>query len=366
MIPDSLVEELLPQVRRNCHLADAAVSGHFSLCGLLLRLRNLYKWENGLPPWREQDSEPMLEWVSRREDLWQGLTDAEPAPLTVDGRSFDPFDTVGLNRLLEPLGLLYGAGRVGGLLPVFFLGRLLERRREDGLTVHVVGKEMTSDLFFLPGMRQGPAIFLRTSPLPYLLWDKLTDPRPSLRRFLRFGLAGYGLEMDRLVREPSWELLQPVLDGELRAVGWHERGEATDAEPAVGLLHRVAVEHPGSELEHFVRGLKDLLADCGPRGRLAAIVAERAVGALGLYPAWLAGFPRLIFPEVDAAVGEVIAGGDWSAVEEVRVLGWARARGALDELAEVVARHSGPEALAAARIRVIGPLTGGRSLPAEQ
>ncbi|MBA4358424.1 MAG: hypothetical protein C0405_11955, partial [Desulfovibrio sp.] len=131
-----LLEQLAPQVLANCRRSDAETAGRFSLCGLLLRLRNLYKWEQGLPPWREEESAVMLDWVAAREELWSELGGEEPRPLVLEGRQYDPFDTLGLNALLEPQGLVYGAGRAGGLVPVFFLGRLARREAVDGLTVH--------------------------------------------------------------------------------------------------------------------------------------------------------------------------------------------------------------------------------------
>lgn len=44
------------QVARNCLVADAHRWGYFSLCGLLLRLRDLYKREAGLEPWARVES----------------------------------------------------------------------------------------------------------------------------------------------------------------------------------------------------------------------------------------------------------------------------------------------------------------------
>ena len=258
-----IVEQLLPQVKANCAVADASVAGRFSLCGLLLRLRNLYKWENDLPPWQEQDTPQMLEWVSEREEMWEGLLEAEPQALSLNGGKYDPFDAQAVNAHLEPLGLVYGAGRAGGLVPVFFLGELKARRDQDGLKVFELGRELASDVLFMPGLRQGRRIYLRNSPFPYLLWDLLADPRPSLAGCKRFGLAAYGLNYSELLKEPSWQKLAPVLEGEMRAVLWHELGEAGDGAAAADLLALVAQEHAGTELEHFVRGVKDLLADCG-------------------------------------------------------------------------------------------------------
>ncbi len=352
-----LIAELGPQVLANCRRSDAEVSGRFSLCGLLLRMRNLYKWEQGLPPWREERPERMLEWVAEREELWGGLLGEGPRELNLAGRVFDPFDLEGINTLLAPAGLVYGAGLAGGLLPVFFLGSLNRAWGVDGLSVRTVGEEFSRDIFFLPGMRQGPNIYLRRGPLAYLLWDKLADPRPSLQRFLRLGLAGYGLDLNSILKEPTWEALEPVIDGEMQSVLWHELGEAESGEAALSLLHRVLEAHAGGELEHFTRGVKDLLADTGPRGRLARIIEARAQGQLGFFPAWLAGFPRLIFPEIDAAVMEFMAGAGWEAIEEARALAWERAGQAAARLWEVV--EDAPEGRVAelARREVIEPLT---------
>ena len=63
-------QSLIGQVTRNCEITSAGQAGHFSLCGLLLRLRQLYKWEHGLPPWREPAPADVLPWVEAREQSW--------------------------------------------------------------------------------------------------------------------------------------------------------------------------------------------------------------------------------------------------------------------------------------------------------
>ena len=362
----ALARELLPQIRANCHRADAAVAGRFSMCGLLLRLRNLYKWETGLPPWREESSGPVLEWVDRREELWEGLEELSPSPLKVNGAELDPFDIEAVNRLIAPEGLVYGAGLAGGMLPVFFLGRLESTRKQNGLMVHTLGVEMSPDIYFLPGLRQGDQIYLRPAPLAYVLWDKVADPRASQARFVAFGLKEYGLDRSQLLARPSWQALQPVLAGELRAVLWHEKGEAASGQEASGVFQRAVSEHPFSEVEHFARGVKDLLADTAPGGRLDAIIQERASGALGFYPAWLYGFPRLMFPEIDAAVMEFMKSRDWTAVSEVRELGQERAQEALARLTRALDRGPGPDTEDLVRREVILPMTGRRGLPMDQ
>ncbi|MFH1058014.1 MAG: hypothetical protein V1797_04940 [Pseudomonadota bacterium] len=352
------------QVLANCRRADAEVSGHFSLCGLLLRLRNLYKWEHGLPPWQEPDPAAALEWVSQREELWLEVLGEDPQPVSLDGMSFDPFDAEAVNQRLLPQGLVYGAGRAGGLIPVFFLGRLAGREVVEGMEVFRVGAELGRDILFLPGLRQDGRIYLRREPLAFLLWDKIADPRKSLIPFLDLGLGGYGLERRALIANPTAAVMEALVQGEERTVLWHELGEAAAGARAGELLRWAVAALPGGELEHFTRGVKDLLADTCDGGRLARIIAERAMGPLGFYPAWLGGFPRLLFPEVDAAILTFADHRDWAVVEEVRQLGLMRARQALAGL-EALAQGGleGEDLRLAAHADVIAPLTGGRPLP---
>ena len=48
------IEKIKNQVQRNCDISDSKHAGLFSVCGLALRLRDLYKWDNGLAPWVEK------------------------------------------------------------------------------------------------------------------------------------------------------------------------------------------------------------------------------------------------------------------------------------------------------------------------
>ena len=67
---------LIEQVAANCQVASAGQAGQFSLCGTLLRLRQLYKWEHGLPPWREPEPAAVIEWIEAKERTWEALEGA--------------------------------------------------------------------------------------------------------------------------------------------------------------------------------------------------------------------------------------------------------------------------------------------------
>ncbi|MCK7515476.1 MAG: hypothetical protein MZV70_73500 [Desulfobacterales bacterium] len=67
------LDRLIPQIQRNCDISDAHHGGIFSICGLALRLRDLFKWERGLAPWEEGDPAAVLEWIGVREAYWETL-----------------------------------------------------------------------------------------------------------------------------------------------------------------------------------------------------------------------------------------------------------------------------------------------------
>lgn len=104
------LDSLVGQVLKNCDISDSEHAGVYSVCGLALRLRDLYKWTKGLPPWEEKEAAEILAWIGDKEELWDGITEKDFIPLSLLGKEYDPFDTSGINSVLEPEGLLYGAG----------------------------------------------------------------------------------------------------------------------------------------------------------------------------------------------------------------------------------------------------------------
>jgi hypothetical protein len=51
MQPSINLHALITSIKRNCNISDAKYWGFYSLCGLLLRLRELYRSEKGMRPW---------------------------------------------------------------------------------------------------------------------------------------------------------------------------------------------------------------------------------------------------------------------------------------------------------------------------
>ena len=70
-------KNLIAQIRHNCNISDSRYAGTYSVCGLALRLRDLYKWEKGLEPWVEEDSSVILKWIGEKEEDWDKLDEQE-------------------------------------------------------------------------------------------------------------------------------------------------------------------------------------------------------------------------------------------------------------------------------------------------
>jgi hypothetical protein len=335
--------DLVQQVQANCQIATAGQVGYYSLCGMLLRLRQLYKWEQGLQPWQEGEPQEVLAWIAQQEEAWNDLAETDLQDLQWQGRRLDPFAVVELNTLVAPEGLAYGAGFTHGLAPMCFLGELWERQQRLGLTIFILGPELARDLDAAPALRQGEVVYLRTEPLAYYLWDQLADPTRQNNIFFQVALAAWGLDPAAWLQKPERyeDAFQALLAAQGEALIRHEIGEAL--EPALqATLPEIVQRLPHSKVERWVRALKDALADLNDWGRLAHILERRDLPELALLLAWRPGFYPYLVPELAPAFWDLQKTRDWEVIETAR-------RTALQRLRQTAAQLEQEWAALAAR-----------------
>ena len=307
------IDRLTEQVRRNCDLSDARFAGHYSICGLALRLRDLYKWEKQLAPWEEHDPAEILAWIDRKERLWENLQNLDFEPIDIGGRVFDPFDVKGINAQLAAQDLFYGAGYAQSLKPSFVLGRIDARLGHNGLVVLHLGSELARDLLTLPALSQDNAVVLRKEAARLFVWDQIFYITPSRRPYLAFALHHAGIKNAEPANlQGNFAALLEELHG---VFVQHEIGERCDTVFDTDLWRAMIAAFPHSPVELLLRAVKDALADSGPHGPLPKIVAQRDAVSLGFYLVFHDGLGRQLFPQFRRVFDDFARTGKWAVVE---------------------------------------------------
>jgi hypothetical protein len=309
------VESIIDQVSANCAVSDARSAGLYSICGLALRLRDLFKWEKGLPPWEERSAPEVLEWIGEREELWERIGDEEFSPIRVNGCSYDPFDTRSINGILAAENLFYGAGYAFSLKPTFFLAFIESRRRIDGFEVFTLGKELARDLLTLPALSQDGQVVIRGDSALLFLWDQISYVKKSGRFALAWALQECGLPDPKpeTVRRHLPDLFAAAKD----VYVYHEIGEMKDTTFDAALWREIVSSFPHTPVELLARTIKDLLADTNQQGTLPKLIGERKKAAIGLYVAFIDGLATVIFPTLRFGFSHFISEGDWDALAEI-------------------------------------------------
>ena len=293
------VARLSREVLFNCDVSDARHAGIYSVCGLAMRLRDLYKWSRRLEPWQEHEAARVLEWIGDKEDLWETLTQMPYQDLRICGRDFDPFDTRGINTSLEPVDLFYGAGYAHSLKPTFFLAHLDRCETVAGHPVRYLGQEYARDLLTLPAFSQDGEVVLRSEAARMFLWDQIAYISNSGRRALDIALSACGLPDSRT--ETIREHFGSILKVQEQIYLQHEIGELEETVFDRDTWQHMLADFPHTAVELLIRTLKDLLADTGPQGALTWLLKDRDTATLGMYMAFGNGMIRLLTHELVCA-----------------------------------------------------------------
>ena len=317
------IDEITRQVLHNCDISDANNAGMYSICGLALRLRDLYKWEHGLPPWVETESSEVLEWIEAKENKWDRYTDEDFGEISINGKSFDPFDTIGINAVLEPQKLFYGAGYARSLKPTFFLAAIEEKSRIDGTTIYILERELARDLLTIPALSQDDCVLLRQDSARLFLWDSIFYIKKSARAALNFALDRCGIK----AQEPKAlrRNLADILAAQKATYIYHEIGELKDTVFDRAIWREIIAAFPYSPVEYLARAVKDLLADTNDFGTLHFIIKERKVASLAFYIAFLDGLVKEFLPELPASFQEFTQTRDWSIIDQAVSSGYQTA-----------------------------------------
>ena len=84
----------------------------YGMCTYLLKMRELYRWQQGLAFGAPLGKDDVGDWLTAREERLEGLEDADFRDLPAGGAAVDPFDAEVVNAALhlEDLEPRAGAG----------------------------------------------------------------------------------------------------------------------------------------------------------------------------------------------------------------------------------------------------------------
>ncbi|MFH1217267.1 MAG: hypothetical protein V1706_12265 [Pseudomonadota bacterium] len=308
-------------VRRNCDISDARDSGIYSICSLVLKLRNLYKWEHDIEPWDEPESTDLLDWIEAKENYWETIRDADYLPLPLNGKEISPWDTEAVNRLLHDNGLFYGAGYGRSMKAVFFVAEKLREEIFEDCRALILGRESATELASPFAMlHQEETIIIRREPLRNFFWDHIMDIQSSCRTPLLHALDQYGLVPDRRINPLRIkEGLDRVIDREIPIFIYHEVGELLESTLDSITLKKIISAFPHSAIEFVCRSLKDILADTHPKGMISFIINEKRESSLGFYAGFLDGVRKVLFPQLLPSFERFLERRDWQIIEEARI-----------------------------------------------
>lgn len=323
------INDILRQVKHNCNISDAKFWGYYSICGLLMRYRELYLSEHSLMPWDSVSTEAISFWISKREALWKDIEDEELHTLVLNGITYDPFDINRLNTILKDSGLIYGSGYGTLHKPTFFIARLNAVKELYDYRIYYTGEEICRDLSAFPAMLQGRCIYIRLDVLRTILWDKFQTLKAGrYKGFIEEMFSDYNIKKTDIVSEELIDRIEAIAKDASDLFVLHEVGEAfedTYADDWAEILGSSSDKH----CELLIRTAKDLLADTSELGPLKSIITEKNKPLLNVYMAFLDGIRKELFPEIRNAFQQSAESNDWSLIENARrdghkKAGWMR------------------------------------------
>lgn len=306
-------------IQFNCDISDAKGHDLYSMCTMVLKLRNLYKWEKGIEPWEEPEASALLEWIDARERYWQTIVDQPYRFLSLDGVNYSPDDVAAINEKLRDSGLVYGSGYGRSMKDVFFLAERIDQRSICGCRVIIMGKQKAKEMASPFAMAQQGVVYIHKENLRYFLWDQIQELRSCNRAAFRHAMTLHGVVKDgKLEQALLKNRFDAIVEEEMDLFVYHEVGEILQTTLDSTMLERIITTFPASVIELVCRSLKDILADTHPQGLLHHVVSERREASLSLYIGLLDGMRKELFPEIFEAFKKFSGGADWQAVSQAQ------------------------------------------------
>ncbi|MCW8899229.1 MAG: hypothetical protein OQK75_00195 [Gammaproteobacteria bacterium] len=306
----SLITNLSKTVQHNCHVADASHAGDYTLCIYLLKMRELYRWENNKPFSTILPNAVVGKWLKQREKLWNDLEGSEYLDIDISNKTLSPFESDSINDTLHEHQLVYSGGMGINNRPHFFLADLNLHEQHNDYSLYVAGKEYARDMSAPPAMSHQNNIYIRKESFRRLLWEQLetwrwNKPDNALGR--AFACYDCDNNLDAALAE--------MTDTEVKNVIEHERGEIQAGELLGEEWRTLLFTLPHSKAAIMLRAVRDHLAD--------SLTTLPALLSLNSAPSWHFYFGNLnnmrkdLYPSLIKGYDEWIEAGSLSKMTEI-------------------------------------------------
>lgn len=300
---------LVETVQTNCDISDAQHAGDYTLCTYLLKMREYFRWEHEIPYFAEVPQSDLGAWLSARERRWDDVETVPLRMLPLASAELDPFASDEINRMLLPHGYVYSGGYGRFHKPLFFLGRLRERKQIHGFTVLVSSCEYARELAAPPAMFQGGTIYVREESARRFVWEKIDEWQWNKQEnAMSRAMAGYDFN-------DKPRALEAMTRDAMDIMVWHEIGEGLVGEELGERWTSLLAGLSRSRAEIVARAVRDHLADC--RSTLPALLARAHAPSLHFYFANLDGVRKELFGDLHRAYKQWVATGELRALHEV-------------------------------------------------
>lgn len=299
------IETIKKTVQANCDRVDSENAQTFGLCIYLLRMWDYYRWWHGLHLSAPVPNEEILPWIGDVEEYWEAIEGTAFDTIQLDGKAFHPFETAGINEILNPLGWVYSGGFSYGGIPMFYLAELERIDDVQGYRVIISSRELARGLYGFPAMLQDQTIFIRREALQNMIWSRYDEWQFSKRD----NSMGRALSFYDFSEDPKQSLNQMV-DQELQTLILHEVGECILKQELGEAWGEMLVEFAHSRTEIIARAVKDLAADC--MMTLPTLIEDNRLSSLHFYFANFSDMRKELFPELLEAYKEWVQQEDMS------------------------------------------------------
>lgn len=310
MSKEVLISDLTETVQHNCHIADSMHAGDYTLCVYLLKMRELYRWEQGKNFSANLPNKEVGNWLRQREALWDELEDNDFLTISIKDATHSPFESNSVNEVLSAHDLVYSGGMGINNRPHFFLAELESHEIHKDFQLFIAGKEYARDMSAPPAMSNQNSIFIRKESIKRLLWERLETwrwNRPENALGRSFACYDVDKKLDSALEE--------MTETEAKNIIEHERGEIQAGELLGDKWETILFSLPHSKAALMLRAVRDNLADS--LTTLPTLLSSNHEPSWHFYFGNLSNLRKDLFPSLVDAYNEWYEKGSLGKMEDI-------------------------------------------------